>query len=570
MTGLASLAQVVLARQRGLLLALLTVLHFVWLADNASLFGRTLWIVDVGLFILWQPFVQGERRIGAAGLVALLFALAVGLSGYGNWMLVLWSTFLTALVGGRVLFVEHRGTRLFYLLAFVYLLAAILLGLMPETVPNPGAEAALLGKVFRWFGPILLICMLLLPVRGWVGRVAAGPVDFVYSLFVFLLVAVLVLGSLAFMVVRQIGYVEALLNAVVVMAMMLLFLGVAWNPRPGFGGVGVFFSRYLLTVGLPFEQWLHRLTQLAEEERESSRFLDRAFRLLMELPWVTGGEWREKGGLMQHGQFGELGVFSQEFSAFSLDLVLHTRHRLSPALVWHFRLLAQLVAEYHMAKVRERELEQMSYLRAVYETGARLTHDVKNLLQSLNNLCYVAQSLEKDRAAEIQPLMLRQLPLITQRLEQTLEKLRRPRGGGGPQIAAEAWWSALRQRYEPQRVGFSAESCLSDTTVPTALFDSVADNLLQNALEKRVQSPQLTVLASLSEGGTVLSICDDGEPLPESVAATLFSAPVASETGLGIGLYHAARQAEEYGYALRLASNCAGKVCFELRRSAAV
>lgn len=566
MTGLSSVGQFVLARQRGLLLALLVMLHFTLIAGPAGLFGRAFWIVDVGLFILWQPFVQGERRLGVTGSVALFLALAAGLSGYGNWMLVLWSTFLAALVGGRVLFVEHRGTRIFYLLAFAYLLAATLLGLMPHTVPDPGREALLLGTVFHWLAPVLLGCMLVVPVRGWVGRVAAGPVDFVYSLFVFLLVAVLVLGSLAFMVVRQLGYVEALLYAVAATAMMLLFLGVAWNPRPGFGGVGMFFSRYLLTVGLPFEQWLHRLTELADEERESSRFLDRAFRLLMELPWVTGGEWREKGGRMQEGSFGESGPFSQEFSALSLDLVLRTRHRLSPALVWHFRLLTQLVAEYHMAKVRERELEQMSYLRAVYETGARLTHDVKNLLQSLHNLCYVVQSLEKERAAEIQPLMLRQLPVITQRLEQTLEKLRRPRGGGGATSPAEAWWSALRQRYEPQQVGFETDCCLSDATVPTALFDSVADNLLQNALEKRIQAPELSVHARLSDGVSLLSIRDDGEPLPESIASTLFSAPVASESGLGIGLYHAARQAEEYGYQLSLASNVRGDVRFELRR----
>ena len=54
--------------------------------------------------------------------------------------------------------------------------------------------------------------------------------------------------------------------------------------------------------------------------------------------------------------------------------------------------------------------------------------------------------------------------------------------------------------------------------------------------------------------------------MPEGVAATLFSAPVASETGLGIGLYHAARQAEAHGYVLVLASNAPGSVRFELKR----
>ena len=329
--------------------------------------------------------------------------------------------------------------------------------------------------------------------------------------------------------------------------------------------MGVFFSRYLLTVGLPFEEWLHRLTEVASAERDPAVFLDHVLQQTLELPWVLGGEW---GAGEDSGSFGGIGPFSQEFAILSLRLKLHTRHRLSPALIWHFRLLIQLVAEYHMAKLRERELEQMSYLRAVYETGARLTHDVKNLLQSLNNLCYLAQSLDQTHAAEIQPLMQRQLPVIVQRLEQTLEKLRRPRGGVGPLLGAEAWWGGLRQRFEPQGVLFEADRCLSDAVVPTALFDSVADNLVQNALDKRVQAPQLAILVRMLEGGELLSVSDSGAPLPESLAGALFSAPVASESGLGIGLYHAARQAEELGYELKLAENRAGEVRFELRRLA--
>ena len=565
MTLLARAGGFLVERQRGLLTLLLGLLHLALLADGNGQLGLVWWLVDVGLFMLWQPFVRSEQKLGVSALSSFVLLLAVGIWGYGAWLLLLWAAFLAALVGGRVLFVEHRGTRLFYLLAFGYLLSSILLYLVPRVVPNPGGERVLLEQLFMWATPMVLFAMLVMPLREWAGRVAAGPVDFVYSLFVFLLVSVLVLGSLAFMVIRGTGYVEALLSTVAVMAAMLLLLGWAWNPRPGFGGVGVFFSRYLLSVGLPFEQWLHRLTEMAEAERDPGAFLDRVLQQMLELPWVVGGEWTSG---TDKGSFGTSGAFTQEFSILSVRLHLHTRYRLSPALVWHFRLLIQLVAEYHMAKLRERELEQMSYLRAVYETGARLTHDVKNLLQSLNNLCYLVQSLEGERASEIQPLMQRQLPVIVQRLEQTMEKLRRPRGGGGPMLGAEAWWNALRQRFESQGVLFEADRCLSDSAVPTALFDSVADNLIQNALDKRAQSPGLTVAVRLSEGGARLSVTDSGFAVPEAVADCLFRAPVASENGLGIGLYHAAQQAAELGHALRLVENRPGSVCFELGRTA--
>ena len=51
--------------------------------------------------------------------------------------------------------------------------------------------------------------------------------------------------------------------------------------------------------------------------------------------------------------------------------------------------------------------------------------------------------------------------------------------------------------------------------------------------------------------------------LPE-IAGSLLLAPVRSRTGLGIGLYQAARHAEKSGYALTLAENRDGAVCFAL------
>lgn len=548
-------------RQQGLLVLLLAALHGALVTGAASGFGLIWWLVDVGLFMLWQPFVRAERRLGGSSFSGVALILGAGIWGFGNWLLLLWTAFIAALVGGRVLFVAHRATRIFHLLAFAYLLTAVLLFLVPRVVSSPGGEAILLERLFVWGGPFVLAIMALMPVSAASGYKAAGPVDFVYSLFVYLLIAVLVLGSLAFMVIQRASYVEALLGTLVIMGSMLLLLGWAWNPRPGFGGVGIFFSRYLLTVGLPFEQWLHRLTEVAEEVREPGPFLDRALKQMLDLPWVEGGEWTAGEA---NGVFGGRGAFAQEFSILSLRLTLFTRYRLSPALVWHFRLLTRLVAEYHMAKLRERELEQMSYLRAVYETGARLTHDVKNLLQSLNNLCYVAQSLEGERSAEIQPLMQRQLPVIILRLEQTLEKLRRPRGGAERLLAAESWWMGLRQRYESQAVRFEADCCLSEAMVPTALFDSVIDNLLQNAVEKRLRDGGVEICVKIRDGGRVVAVTDSGDPVPDKVVEKIFLAPVASESGLGIGLYHAALQAAESGYCLRLIENKAGSVCFEL------
>jgi sensor histidine kinase regulating citrate/malate metabolism len=107
----------------------------------------------------------------------------------------------------------------------------------------------------------------------------------------------------------------------------------------------------------------------------------------------------------------------------------------------------------------------------------------------------------------------------------------------------------------------------SGGTLPAELFDSVSENLLQNALQKGRLAPGLSITATLraEDGGFVLTVCDDGEPMSESVARRLFDAPVSSsKTGLGVGLYQAYRFAKERRYALQLTSNEPGRVCFEL------
>ena len=77
---------------------------------------------------------------------------------------------------------------------------------------------------------------------------------------------------------------------------------------------------------------------------------------------------------------------------------------------------------------------------------------------------------------------------------------------------------------------------------------------------------QHAVVKQIHDAGFELVFCDDGSPMPDAVASSLFLGPVSSESGYGIGLYHAARYAEAAGYRLELAENRAGRVCFRLAR----
>lgn len=102
--------------------------------------------------------------------------------------------------------------------------------------------------------------------------------------------------------------------------------------------------------------------------------------------------------------------------------------------------------------------------------------------------------------------------------------------------------------------------------LPEDLFSTVAENLIQNAKDKYQCEPGLlvTVRISTSSHGTVLELSDNGVKIEEKTLQNLFSRPVPSSNGLGIGLMQAAQYAETMGYKLILAENRMGRVSFRL------
>ncbi|MFA7282630.1 MAG: ATP-binding protein, partial [Sterolibacterium sp.] len=340
-------------------------------------------------------------------------------------------------------------------------------------------------------------------------------------------------------------------------------------PLAGFSGLSAMFSRYLLSIGLPFERWMHSLAEHAQKENHPEEFLSGICGdLVNRLPWVIGGEWQVH---QKQGEFGETQGESNEFRHGALRIVLFTRHALSPSMLWHFTLVVQIIGEFYAAKLSARQLSQMAYLQAIHETGARLTHDVKNLLQSLNTLCFAIEQEKDDQqlSSQFQALLRRQLPVISQRLQQALAKLHKPVNDQGAFESAQAWWDQKRQRYAEQGIYFESAGDLQSVDLPADLFTHVIENLLQNALDKRGGTPLLRIEARLEpasgqNGKAVLTVCDDGDPIPDPLAKNLFREPVHSESGYGIGLFQAARQAEAAGYELQLGSNRLGSVCLRL------
>jgi len=546
---------------RFVVIAMLALLHVVALRGVSDDGARVLLLAHLGLLLLWQPFLQGERQVTLAQALFIALFAAVMVLWLNWWLLATWTVVLAGLVGGKVFLHQARWQRRFYLLVFAYLVALLVIIVLPEIAPRREIDPDVRSYA-AWGLPVLFVLMTLTPAEPDPPE-SAQVIDFFYSIFLMLMLSVVILGSFAFMTLGRTGYLEALTYIVFVIAGILLAIGLAWNPRTGYAGLNVFVSRYLFSIGMPMEKWLQFLAELSHAESRPERFLAEAVAALARMPSVSGAAWKSDS---EQGEAGVRTPHTVEFVNQDLALTIYSRFRTSPALHGHLRLLGQLLGEFYLAKLREQELRQASYMQAVHQTGARVTHDVKNLLQSLNVLCSVAGAERGDSPAVL-ALVRRQLPAITQRLAATLEKLQRPGEEREERVPAAAWWEALARQYQGRGLEF-AGGLPPGAELPRALFDSVADNLLQNALAKRAVQPGLRVRAELlGVDAVVLRVCDNGRAVPGEMAKSLLRAPVRSDAGLGIGLYQAARQAEAAGYELRLESNRDGEVCFELRRA---
>lgn len=560
-TQRSSLQEWVAARPQIWMGLMLLTLHASLAWGIEAWWARAFLLAHFGFFLMWQPVWRADEALSPLSALGVMAVASLLVFGANWWLAAVWVGVLVGLIGGRAFGLESRRARIAAMLAVIYLLG-ILLGWVVPHLFSDYAEMQEVALLMRYGLPLFALVLLFV---GHDREPAAGAhvVDFIYSLMLFLLVMVLVLGSFAIKVISREHYLLALAGTLVAVGVVLLALAWLWKPRAGFAGFGQLLSRYLLSVGLPFEQWLQNLAKLSEQEREPDAFLLKAMQEIERLPWVSGGAWRT---LDQRGEFGLPTPHCIEFSVHRLSLDLYTRGHTAPALTMHTKLLLDLIEFFYDAKLREQLQRQNAYMQAVHETGARLTHDVKNLLQSLTTLCAAAETSEADQAEALQALIKRQLPLIAQRLEQTLKKLKAPHTVGKEEVKAGEWWSGLLTRYGNQQIEFQSEGEPNGTLVPGELFDSVADNLIQNALKKRAAQPGIIVRVSFLSGPKrTFTVCDTGMPMSSDTANKLFDAPVASNTGLGIGLYQAARQAEQLGYQLHVAYNEEGRVCFELR-----
>jgi len=544
------------------LAAMLACLQLALVAGYDSWAGRMLLTAHLGAFLLWQPMVSANRRLDVAPLVLLLAGLVAFQLALGWVSLSVWLCMLAGLVVAQAASHSMRRDRLPDLLGFGYLVLILLAWVLPFGVPLDPDVRRLLARLARDSGYVAVVLVALSALTKRRERVGALP-DFAAAATAMLAVGVIMLTALAFMFLAGASYERALLQSVGSVALVLLMLGWLWNPRGGYSGVALLLSRRALAGSLPLEAWLGEVSEEARNAPSATAFLAAAAKRMLELPGVTGVAWQAEPGL--EGRVGHLGRHTNRITHGDLAITIGTRGTADAVTLWRWDLMVNILAEFLVSRRQAADLAEIGYLRAIHETGARLTHDVKNLLQSFETILYVAESgFERDPEGT-RTLIQRQLPALAGRLRLTLDKLRQPGPDASESALLPDWWARLSARMHDVACVGEPDPLLS---VPTGFFDRFVDNCVQNARDKADPRGRPAISVHLRGAGAdfALEVRDDGSAVPPERAIRLMREPVASDAGLGVGLMQLAREAALLGWRVRLAENRDGGVCFRLDR----
>ena len=545
--------------QRILALMLLSLHAFLIWGEDISNLQSAFFLCHYGLFLIWQPIWRSAEKLSKPSIILFIMFGWLAFSFINWWFTAAWLATLFGLLGGRIFSEESKSNRIIHILAASYLLAMLLLWVVPKLL---GASNDLEAARFTITYLIPLLPIAIFFMTSQTVKTGQLPIlDFFYTLMLTLIAAILVLASYAVGTLHVVNYIQIMFMTIFGLALVLLAFSLLWKPSTLFSGVELLMSRYLLSIGMPFEKWVKNIANLGEIESNANSFVHGAMQEMTSLPWVSGVSWLADE---TQGKLGESSSHNTDFNFKDLHMTLHTRWQISPALYVHVKLLTQIMGEFYVAKRREETMRQNAYMQAFYESGSRLTHDIKNILQSVGTLVSAAEQTDEKDSEALIGLIRRQLPMLNQRITSTLDKLKAPGEDKKRLEKMSAWWKDLQLRHKQAGIEFIAES-LPTIDINAEALDSILDNLLSNATEKAKYQPITEIKVEIyhsPKNGFCIDVADTGQAIAATVVKDLFKKHIASHNGMGVGLYHAALDAKQAGYALSLASNVNGEVRF--------
>jgi len=537
--------------------AVLLIYHFLVWSITDPPFQLAFTLILYGLFLLWQPLWSKDikvRKIPAAFIGIFLIILA---NLFPKESFIFFGLILSGLIGSRLLI--QSSFRSFDLLALLIIIIEMAVGV----VPSAFAEIRLPGLFADYMQTLVLVPILLFffapnPDNKRRGR---SQVDLMHGLLASTLIFLVLLGGIVINLLYGVDYIDGLLLTVFIVSTLTIGISWFWNPGIGYSGIGVLWNRYAMTIGGPFEVWISTLTTLIEERfLTPAEYLETACDHLVDNDWLNGIQWNFENYRINVGE--KLGPRLEYSLSKNITVDLYYKSNPGNALEQHTILLIRMAYQFYLAKLNQEIVRAQEHFATIHHTGARLTHDMKNILQSIKTSLDILS--DDSDTQEQQKLLQTNLTQISGRLESTLNKLKAPKLDTQINLVdCHEWMDQLEaQHHSNQKFEFSRD-IESNIPLPVDLFDSIAENLINNALRKK-SSHRVKVRLLSNDDITLLSICDDGDAIKSEVEVDLFNQPISSGSGMGIGLYQSAIMAGAFNFELELSQNEPGKVCFNL------
>ena len=535
---------------------LLTYHILIWVVDDRQL-EFALSFILYGLFLLWQPLWSKETVVDKKR-IAFLVLVFVGITyAFPNESLVFFGLILSGLIGSRLL--GQTAFRSFDLLALLIIILEMAIGVVPATFPQivlPALFADYMQTIILI--PVLLFYFAPNPDHQKQGR---SQVDLMHGLLASTLLFIVLLGGIVINLLYGVDYIDGLLLTVFIVSTLTIGISWFWNPGVGYSGIGVLWNRYAMTIGGPFESWINKLTTLIEERYLTpGEYLEAACENLVENEWLNAIEWHFENFKVSAGE--KIGTRLEHPLTKNLTVVLYFKADPGAALEQHTILLIRMAYQFYLAKLNQEKIRAQEHFETIHHTGARLTHDIKNILQSIKTSVDILD-MDQD-SLNSQQLLQANLKQIGSRLENTLNKLKAPKLDTRVSLVdCHKWIKRIgKQHNANERMHFHSDID-NNVTLPIDLFDSVAENLINNAL-KKTSAKRIDVRLLSNSDVIILSVCDDGDAIPLEIEKNLFAQPITSGSGMGIGLYQSAIMAHAFNYELELSQNERGRVCFNL------
>ena len=544
--------------EQQILAALLLVLHSLTWIIKDPLLQYSLIFVLYGLFLLWQPLWNKDTSINKpSALLPIIFMLILSFY-YLNESLIFFSLLVSGLIGSRLF--SYTTTRTFDLLAITILIIEMAIGIIPITFTQIDLPAQFGAYIqIMVLIPILLFFFAPVPDRSQQTR---SQIDLMHGVLTATLIFIVLLGGIVTNTLYGVDYTDGLLLTVFVVATLAFGISWFWNPGVGYSGLGVLWNRYAMTIGGPFETWINTLTTLIEEPYISANeFLQSACDHLVENEWLNGIHWQFESFSISSGN--RNGLPFQHPLSDKLKVTIYFKSDPGQALRQHTILLIRMAYQFYLSKVNQEKMRAEEHFEIIHHTGARLTHDIKNILQSIKASIDIVQIQPEDQQSAPLKLLKQNLDQISLRLASTLNKLKAPELSNRVRyLSINEWLANFKNEQGHEKIRYQDDIDINHD-IPPDLFDSVINNLISNALMKEDASEVIIDITSNREM-IVVTVCDNGKNINSDVENQLFNKPVSSGQGMGIGLYQSSIMARAYNYELELANNQAGKVCFSL------